>query len=94
MQEVYKKNGDFVYRNIAGETLLVPIRKAIKELQSIYTLNETACFIWEKIDGRRRLIEIAHLLSSEYNMDNNSSESDILEFVIKLKDIGAVQCIR
>ena len=94
MQEVYKKNGDFVYRNIAGETLLVPIRKAIKELQSIYTLNETACFIWEKIDGRRRLNEIAHLLSSEYNIDKICMETDILEFIRKLKDIGAVQCIR
>ena len=94
MQKVYKKNSDFVYRNIAGETLLVPIRKAIKELQSIYMFNETACFIWEKIDGKHKLAKISHLLSLEYNMDNNSLEFDMLEFIRKLKDIGAVQCIR
>lgn len=93
MDKIYKKNEDFVYRKIAGETLLVPIRRAIKELQSIYSLNDTACFIWEKLDGKRTVAEIADILESGYQTDKNVLETDLKEFIEKLKAIGAVECL-
>lgn len=94
MEEIYKKNEDFVYRVIAGETLLVPIRKAIKELQSIYSLNETACYIWENVDGKRSLAEIAQGMKLEFQLDDCDALEDIKEFIGKLKEIGAIQCLK
>jgi len=93
MREVYAKNEDFVYRNIAGETILVPIRNEIKKLHSIYSLNETACFIWQKLDGKKTIAEIVRVLESEYEIVKSSLESDIKEFIERLKEIGALQCL-
>lgn len=93
MNEVYKKNSDFVYRRIAGETLLVPIRKAIRDLQSIYSFNETACSLWEKIDGQRTIAEILEVMEEEFEVDNASLRADTQELIEKLKAIGALQCV-
>lgn len=93
MQEIYKKSDDFVYRKIAGETILVPIRKAIKNLQSIYSLNETACRIWENIDGKHTLDKIIQSVESEYEIDKNTLEQDIKYILERLRQIGAIKCV-
>ena len=93
MQGIYKKSEDFIYRNIAGETILVPIRNAIKKLHSIYSLNETAYFIWQKINGKLTLAEVREAIESEYEIDKSSLESDMKEFIERLKEIGAIQCL-
>ena len=38
----YQKDPDMVSREIAGEVILVPIRRNVGDLESVYTLNETA----------------------------------------------------
>lgn len=91
-EEVYKKNADFVYRDIAGETILVPIRKAIKQLQSIYSLNHTACAVWKAIDGKRRLKEIVDSIAGEYDTDQETIARDAAEFISRLKELGAIEC--
>jgi len=45
MDTVYSKNPEIVFRRIADEFILVPIRQKAVDLKSIYTLNETAAFI-------------------------------------------------
>jgi hypothetical protein len=50
----FSKKEDFVTREIAGETIIVPIRKQAGDLESIYTLNELGTTIWGMIDGKTR----------------------------------------
>ena len=47
----YIKSGEFVTRAIAGETIVVPIKAGVGDLDSIYTLNEVGATIWGLIDG-------------------------------------------
>ena len=37
---------------IAGETIVVPIRGQVGDLESIYNLNEVGSVIWEMTDGQ------------------------------------------
>ena len=53
LNTVYKKSDSIVSRRIADEFILVSIRQNVGDLESIYTLNETAARIWELIDGKR-----------------------------------------
>lgn len=50
-------------------------------MHSVYTLNETGAFIWEQIDGKRSVEEIISMLTSEYNIDSESGEKDVFEFI-------------
>ena len=36
-------------RVIAGETILVPLRQNLGDLESIYTLNGVGTFIWQQL---------------------------------------------
>jgi hypothetical protein len=45
-QVIYTKSPDIVFRRIADEVILVPIRRNTADLEKIYTLNASASFIW------------------------------------------------
>jgi hypothetical protein len=46
------KAADFVTRDIAGETIIVPVRDGVGDLNSIYTLNELGTRVWQLVDGQ------------------------------------------
>jgi hypothetical protein len=46
LEKVYKKSDSMVSRKIGDESILVPIRQNAGDLDSIYTLNDTAAYIW------------------------------------------------
>lgn len=91
LERCYKKDPDIVFRAIAGEMILVPIRRRTADLQSIYTLNETAGRIWELIDGQRTLGEIRDTIAQEYDVTPEETEADLAELVAYLEQIQAVE---
>jgi len=68
MDTVYSKNPEIVFRRIADEFILVPIRQKAVDLKSIYTLNETAAFIWELIDGKLSIPQISNRVSETFDV--------------------------
>jgi len=85
------KSASVVARQILDETILVPIRNNAGDLNSIYTLNETAARAWQLIDGQHSLDEICDLLVSEYAVERQEVLQDLLEIVAQLKEIQAVE---
>ena len=75
------RNNDIVSRNIAGETILVPIRGNLADMQNIFTLNKIGAFIWERLDGKRPLSQIIGLLLDHFDVSSEEAENDILEFI-------------
>jgi len=86
-----RKASSIVTREIAGETILVPIRQNVGDLESIYTLNETASRIWALIDGRRSLGDIRAALVARFEVEQAEAEQDLLEFVGQLQAAGALE---
>ena len=72
LDKVYTKSDSIVFRKIADEFILVPIRQNVGDLESIYTLNETAARIWELIDGKIKVKEIKENLAriDEFALNN------------------------
>lgn len=88
---VYRQDPSIVSRNIAGEMILVPIRNNVGDLESIYTLNETAARIWELLDGERTLAIVRDAIIVEFEVEVGEAETDMLELIAQLESIGAVQ---
>ena len=91
LERRYEKDASIVHRNIAGETILVPIRRHVADLESIYTLDEVAARIWELIDGQRRVSEIRNAIVEEYEVSPDVAEADLMEFIQQLEAIGGVR---
>ncbi len=81
---VYRKKGDTVARRIAGETLLVPIRGELANMQRIFTLNPVAEYIWQQLDGAHDLEQIQHALANEFEVDDNQAAADLHRFIAEL----------
>lgn len=90
LTSIFNHDPSMVARNIAGEVILVPIRSNVGDLDSIYTLNETAAFVWEHLDGARSLAEIVEALTAEYDVDAGQAEQDVLELIAQLEAVQAI----
>jgi hypothetical protein len=80
-----------VSREIAGEKVLVPIRRDAADLESIYVLNEVASFVWDRLDGHHSLPEIKEALLAAYDASPDEAEADIQAFVAQLSESGLLQ---
>ena len=86
----YQRSPDVVAREILGEMILVPIRQDVGDMESIFTLNETAAYIWSQLDGKRTLGEIRDLVASEYQVSAEQAQADLIDLVSQLEDLKAI----
>jgi hypothetical protein len=87
----YVKDSSLVFRKIAEEFILVPIKQKADEVDSIYTMNEVAGRIWELIDGEKSLSEIRDVIIDEFEVSPEVAEIDLIEFIKQLEHIGAIK---
>lgn len=64
-----------------NDYIIVPIANNIADMTSLYTLNETGAFIWEKIDGTRTVGDIIKSLTEEFDVDNETAKEDVFSFI-------------
>jgi hypothetical protein len=79
---------EYVTRAIAGETLIVPVRKNVGDLDSIYVLNEVGTAIWERIDGRNTPRDIAMAITAEFEVEEDLAAKDVGEFLREIRAAG------
>ena len=91
LDQIYEKDPSMVSREIAGEAILVPIRQNVGDLESIYTLNETAARAWELIDGQKTLSDIRDVIVEEFEVDKRQAQEDLIELMSDLVSISAVE---
>ncbi len=89
-QQVFIKNPDFIARKIGGELVLIPLQKKIYDISSIYNMNEMACQIWERLDGRKALEDIQQELLDVYDVTPETLSQDMQTLMEQLTEIKAV----
>jgi hypothetical protein len=89
--EYFFKTDNCVTREIAGETVIVPIRNRAGDLDSIYNLNELGTRIWGLIDPGHSVEEIVQIVCREYDVTLEQAREDITAFLSNLKEAGLIQ---
>ena len=74
-----------VCRKVDNEMVLVPLVNEVAEMKVIYTLNEVATFIWEKIDELESLEEITEAVVDNFDIDHGTALKDITTFFEELQ---------
>ena len=80
----------FVTRQIAGETLIVPVTGHVTNLDSIYVLNEVASRIWTLLKEPTTADRIAEALASEFDIAPDRAAEDVGEFLDSLVARGLI----
>ena len=82
---VFKPSDDLVVREIDGQLLIVPIATGIGDLEDeLYALNDTARFLWTRLDGRRTVADLADELAREYGAPRDEVEADVAGLIGEL----------
>jgi hypothetical protein len=85
------KEDGLVTRNIAGETIIVPVRSNVAEIDSIYTLNEVASLVWGMIDGRTTVAQLADAICESYEVTQEEAAKDLDELLGTLESAGLIR---
>jgi hypothetical protein len=88
--QLYVRSESVVSRVIAGETLIIPVRKGVGDLASIYSLNEVASVIWQSVTGPRSTEEIVHTLQNEFAGEPEQMEQDVHAFLQEMSSVGLI----
>jgi hypothetical protein len=86
----YAKDHNLVTRSIAGETIIVPIRGGVGDLESIYILNEVAATIWKLIERGTPVCQLIDVISTEYDVTAAKAAQDIGDFLASLEAAGLI----
>ena len=86
LEDVYKPSDDIVAREIEGEIIIVPLVAGIGDMEDeLFTLNDTGKAIWDRLDGRRSLADVAAAIEAEVEeAEDGAIERDVLGLVAEL----------
>ena len=83
---------DFVLREIAGETLLVPAGKTALDLTGMLTLNETGAALWRMLPEAADAEALTQGLLQEFEgAPAEQVRADVEEFLARLRELGIVE---
>ena len=86
-ESVLCRASGIVARTIAGETILVPVRRRAQEM-GLFTLNGVGTFVWKALDGTRSLREIAGAVADAFEVDLARALADVAAFAADLERTG------
>lgn len=75
----------YLLREVAGSNIVVPVGSGNMDFSGVITLNEVGSFIWKQLEKDATREDILNNLLSEYDVDKATAESDVDEFINKLK---------
>ncbi len=83
-----KLKHEFVVREVAGETLLVPVGLSTLSLNGMLVLNECGRFLWQQLPKAESEADLVNALLEEYEVERETAAQDVEEFLDSLWKLG------
>jgi len=86
----YVRSSTVVSREIAGETLVVPVRGGVGDLDSIFSFNGLGSDLWNLLQAGTSIEEMAVWVEERYEVTFEQALADINAFMDELSQAGLV----
>lgn len=88
-----KLNNDYEYMSVCGEQVLMPCGSTNVDYNHLIHLNETASYLWQKLQGRDfSESDMADLLCQEYDVSHDAALADCQSLANKWLAKGLARC--
>ena len=81
---------ELVKREIAGDTILVPVGQTVYETNGLFILNELGSFLWDLLPGAEDEEALLQAVLAEYEVSQEVARADIREFLDNLRKLGII----
>jgi CTP synthase (UTP-ammonia lyase) len=85
------RNTSVVSRDVAGETIVVPISRGVGDLDSVYTFNAVGQSLWQLLEKERTAEELAIWVAANYEVEEAQAFEDIQSYLAELREIGLIR---
>lgn len=83
---VFGRAEGVVLREVAGEFLLVPVRKGVASLDVLFALNPVGAEIWRRLDGTTPLDAVLDAVLEKFDVSREAARADLHAFVERLAE--------
>lgn len=81
---------ELIKREIAGDTILVPVGKTVFDSNGLFLLNELGAFIWEVLPSAASEEEICDAVLAQYDVSIETAKKDVAEFIQRLRSMDLI----
>jgi len=89
----HTRNTAIVSREVAGETIVVPICRGVGDLDSVYTFNLVGRSLWRLLENGQTAEELANWVATHYEVDAKQAFADVQSYLLELQEIGLVRTV-
>jgi hypothetical protein len=87
LKSFYNLKSKFVAREVGDELIIVPLSGNVAQMNELFTLNETARFIWENITENSTVQDLEDLMIASFDIDSTTARNDIEKFLNQLENM-------
>ena len=83
-----KIHKELVKREIAGDTILVPVGKTVYDSNGLFILNEQGSFLWDLLPGAESEADLLKAILAEYDVSEDVAARDLKLFLDRLRELN------
>jgi hypothetical protein len=87
----FVRNRDVVSRQIEGELIIVPVRRGVGDMNSLYTLNSVGSVLWEFMAQEHSLPEMVKCVCQQFEVSSSRAKKDIESFLDSMLEEKLIQ---
>jgi hypothetical protein len=87
----YVRRESVISRDIAGQTLLIPVRGQLATLQQVFTVDPVARFIWDRLESPSGEDDVVRGVVAKFEVDEATARKDVREFIRELLDAALIE---
>jgi Coenzyme PQQ synthesis protein D (PqqD) len=87
------RNTAIVSRDVAGETIVVPICRGVGDLESVYMFNPLGRELWLLLAEGRTSEELANWVMDRYPVEAAQAFADVHNYLAELREIGLIRTV-
>lgn len=81
---------ELIKREIAGDTILVPVGQTVLDSNGLFVLNELGSFLWDRLPDAEDEEALLQAVLAEYEVTREVARADIREFLDNLRKLGII----
>jgi hypothetical protein len=89
----HARNTAIVSRDVAGETIVVPVCRGVGDLDSVYTFNAVGRSLWRLLENGHSVEELANWVATHYEVDVKQASADVQSYLAELQEVGLVRTV-